>query len=332
MGIRIRGGEVLREVFRILKFADVMKKSHGPAGAGVGRPGGGSGGLRQMADENTMEVGAGRLESEAAEDGPVQAHEFEPGEVGDAIKDGLENRQQSADDDRAEQPKGGSGDGFRQDDLPGGGEGQAGAENRGKQSDEADAGPRPDQVGAAVDVAGKNHRAQAGGDGGDEIPLIGTEQEKFRQTDEDDEQGTGTGADQRGEGEGGEGRGEKIRAGPEGVVRGKTQKNQDKGEISKQGQQEEAQQAVADESLGQDEGKNERQNEGGKKDRNPGGRAMGGGGEQGKAVGEEGGEGKKGRAETGIGFEPVFRHGPPEQRNRRAHRVRLVWRAPRCSL
>jgi len=51
---------------------------------------------------------------------------------------------------------------------------------------------------------------------------------------------------------------------------------------------------------------------------------MGGGGEEGKGVSEEGGEGKEPGADAGIGLEPIFRHGPPGERRRPVHRVRLV--------
>ncbi|MFO0000355.1 MAG: hypothetical protein ACK559_04435, partial [bacterium] len=71
-----------------------MKQSHGPAGARIGDPGGGGGGFSQMSDKNAVQVGAGRLEGEAAEDRPVETHQFEPGEVGGPVEDRFQNGQE----------------------------------------------------------------------------------------------------------------------------------------------------------------------------------------------------------------------------------------------
>jgi hypothetical protein len=53
--------------------------------------GGGGGGLGEVTDKNTVEVGAGGLEGEATQNRVIQAGEFEPREVGRAIKGRFEN-------------------------------------------------------------------------------------------------------------------------------------------------------------------------------------------------------------------------------------------------
>ncbi len=115
-------------------------------------------------------------------------------------------------------------------------------------------------------------------------------------------------------------------------MRGQPQQEKDEREVSDESQKEEPEQAVPDKGLRKHQGKNQRQHEGGEKDRDPCRRRMGGGRQQGEAVGQDAGEEEQSRAKAGIGIEEVFVDGPPDERHRGAHRVRLVWRAPRCSL
>ena len=109
----------------------------------------------------------------------------------------------------------------------------------------------------AVDLPGEDDGSQTGGDGGDEVAMVGLQQEKLGETDENHQQGAGARTDKGGEGKRGEGGRKKIGPGAEGVVRGEAEEEQDEGEVTEEGEEKEAEEAVADKGFGQDQRENE---------------------------------------------------------------------------
>lgn len=86
------------------------------------------------------------------------------------------------------------------------------------------------------------------------------------------------------------------------------------------------------ESLGQDNGENERKDDCDKNGGNPGGRARPSGSEEGESVSGGGGGEKKKKTKRGVVFEAMFEEGAAGASGGGGHKVRLVCLRPRCSL
>jgi len=135
VGIGVGGVEVLGEILGFLEFSNVVIEGHSATGARVGRAGGAGGSFGEVTDENAMEVGSWGFESEATKDGVVEAGEFEPREIGGAVKSGFKNRKESADEDGTKKAEGGGGKGFGEDEFAGDGEVDPSGEDGGEKGD-----------------------------------------------------------------------------------------------------------------------------------------------------------------------------------------------------
>ena len=216
MGVGIGGIKVFGEVFCLVDFSDVVIEGHGTTSAGIGRVGGGGGGFGQVSHQNTVQVGAGGFEGEAAEHGMVQAGQFQPRKVGRAIEGRFENREEGPDHDRPKESEASGGDRLGQQNIPCQREVQARGEDCGQKGHETKAGAGPKEVGAAGDFAGEEDGGQAGEERGEEVTAIGSEEKEFAHSEKSNEEKTCPRTDQSGEDEGGEGGGDEVGASAKG--------------------------------------------------------------------------------------------------------------------
>lgn len=125
MEVGVGGVHVLGKIFWFFEFPDVVVEAHGAAGSGVGGACGYGGGLGQVGDEDTVEVGAGSFESETAKKRMIEAGEFEPGEIGGAIEKRFEGGKNGADQQGREEAEACGGDGLGEKNLARDGQGDA---------------------------------------------------------------------------------------------------------------------------------------------------------------------------------------------------------------